>query len=147
MEAEMNHDEIAARISDIDDAEIPAAEKAALQAHLSACEACRASLAAWRAARKAFFTPAAPPSRAATENFVRTVMARVEAPAPRFDWRALLIPAFGLAAVAAVFAVASPRSADPVEALLDQNQSLYAWSSQAAPQSRDEVLSFATEGR
>jgi len=73
-------------------------------------------------------------------------MARVEKPA--FDWKKLVAPAFGLAFATAALSLAFPRTpADPAEALIERETGLYAWASQPAPASHDEVLAFATEDR
>lgn len=141
----MNHAELKEKMMAFEDGELSASEKAELETHLAACEDCRGALESWRDAKRAFLSPSRP-SRAETELFVRTVMARVEEPA--WDWRRALAPAFGLAFAAAAVALAYPRTpADPVEALLERDTGVYFFLSQPAPATPDDVLSFATEGR
>src|SRR5579883_292143 len=130
----MNHSELRERIMALDDGELPAAERAELEAHLSGCADCRAALESWKAARLVFFSREKP-TRAETERFVRAVMAKVEKK-PAFSWGSLLAPAFGLAFAAAAVALAYPRTpSDPAEALLERESGLSTFISQPAPSS------------
>ncbi len=113
----MTHDQIRAELSELRDEEVSPARRDELTRHVAECDSCRAELRDWTRLSAAFLRPAAKPTDAETERFVRSVMARlpdVEPARPSF-WESLravgwMTPALGFASAALVLSFLPDRS-------------------------------------
>ena len=119
----MRHEDIIAKLSEYRDAELGAAERREVAAHVERCAGCAALLADWESLAAAFLRRPGAPTPVATEAFVARVMSRLPQetePLSRLFGR-WLAPALGVSfAVLALSFRPYPRSeaSDPAGALL-----------------------------
>ncbi len=104
----MDHDKMRSALSALRDGELDGPAKKTVARHVEACPDCRAELRSWERASRAFLRRPSRPTSAETERCVRSVMARLAAPAASASWWDVLVssswltPALGLASVALV---------------------------------------------
>jgi anti-sigma factor RsiW len=133
----MNHNEIAELLSDYNDDELTADERAGVDAHLTACADCRQELTFYRRTDGILRAVSPSPTADQTADFRHALLNRLEHPSVAAilgTWMAtprIAIPAYALALVALIAALrpAHIQSYGPADALLISQDGgrTYAW--------------------